>query len=104
MLRYIWKERFDDRTFWAGVLSLVAKGLATLHSGGGTALIQATPHTDRPGKLPNEEQVLLMEFTYYRSTKPFPNQRLARVVFYAAGIVLTLGGLWGFWIDWHVGR
>jgi hypothetical protein len=44
------------------------------------------------------------EFTYYRSTKPFPNQRLARVVFYAAGIVLTLGGLWGLWIDWHVGR
>jgi len=27
MLRYIWKERFDDRTFWAGILSLVAKGL-----------------------------------------------------------------------------
>lgn len=45
-----------------------------------------------------------VEFTYYRSTKPFPNQSLARVVFYAAGIVLTLGGLWGLWIDWHVGR
>lgn len=44
------------------------------------------------------------EFTYYRSTKPFPNQRLARVVFYATGIVLTLGGLWGLWLDWHVGR
>lgn len=45
-----------------------------------------------------------VEFTYYRSTKPFPNQRLARVVFYAAGIGLTLGGLWGLWIDWHLGR
>lgn len=44
-----------------------------------------------------------IEFTYYRSSKPFPNQRLARVVFYAAGIVLTLGGLWGLWIDWHLG-
>lgn len=45
-----------------------------------------------------------VEFTYYRSTKPFPNQHLARVVFYAAGIVLTLGGLWGLWIDWHLAR
>ena len=45
-----------------------------------------------------------VEFTYYRSTKPFPNQQLARVVSYIAGIALTLGGLWGLWIDWHVGR
>jgi hypothetical protein len=44
------------------------------------------------------------EFTYYRSTKPLPNQELARVLFYIAGIVLTLGGLWGLWIDWHVNR
>ncbi len=27
MIRYVWKERFDDRTFWAGVLNLVAKAL-----------------------------------------------------------------------------
>jgi len=45
-----------------------------------------------------------MEFTYYRSTKPFPSQRLARVVCHVAGIVLVLGGLWGLWIDWHAGR
>lgn len=44
-----------------------------------------------------------MEFTYYRSDKPFPNQRFARVVFYVAGIVLVLGGLWSLWVDWHVG-
>ncbi len=61
MLRYIWKERFDDRTFWAGVLSLVAKGLATLRSDGGTALIRATPNADRPEKLPSEEEILLSE-------------------------------------------
>jgi hypothetical protein len=34
-----------------------------------------------------------VEFTYYRSIKPFPNQALARVFFYTAGIVLTLGGV-----------
>jgi hypothetical protein len=33
-----------------------------------------------------------IEFTYYRSSKPFPNQAFARVVFYVAGIVLILGG------------
>ena len=45
-----------------------------------------------------------VEFTYRRSTKPLPNQRLARVVFYAAGIVLIVGGLWGLWVDWYAGR
>jgi len=45
-----------------------------------------------------------MEFTYYRSSKPFPNQRFARVVFHVVGIVLIFGGLWGLWIDWHAGR
>ena len=45
-----------------------------------------------------------VEFTCGRSSTPFPNQRLARVVSYIAGIVLTLGGLWDLWIDWHVGR
>jgi len=61
MLRYIWKENFDDRTFWAGVLSLVAKGLATLHSENGAALIRATPWANRQDKLPSEEEILLKE-------------------------------------------
>ena len=59
MLRYIWKESFDDRTFWAGVLSLVAKNLATLHSDGDTTLIRATSNTARADKLPSEEKILL---------------------------------------------
>ena len=42
-----------------------------------------------------------IEFTYYRSTKPFPNQRFARIAFLIAGGVLVLGGLWGLWIDLH---
>jgi len=45
-----------------------------------------------------------VEFTYYRSSKPFPNQGFARVAFNIAGIVLLLGGLWSLWIDWHAGR
>jgi len=61
MLRYVWKEIFDDRTFWAGVLSIVAKGLATLHSGNGAALIRATPSANKNDKLPPEEEILLNE-------------------------------------------
>jgi hypothetical protein len=45
-----------------------------------------------------------LEFTYYRSSKPFPNQRFARIVFHVVGVVLILGGLWGLWIDWRAGR
>jgi hypothetical protein len=45
-----------------------------------------------------------MEFTYYRSSKPFPNQRFARVVFHVVGVVLIMEGLWGLWIDLHAGR
>ena len=77
MLRYIWKERFDDRTFWAGVLNLVAKDLATLHCEGGAALLQATPHTDRPGKLPSEEQVLLSKLVQVHQRKGSPIDMLS---------------------------
>lgn len=61
MLRYIWQERFDDRTFWAVLLSLVAKGLATPHSEGGTALIRATPNEGKVETLPAEEEILPSE-------------------------------------------
>lgn len=58
MLRYIWKECFDDRTFWAGILSLVAKGLATLHADDGVARIRAAPVPNKHGNLPKEEEIL----------------------------------------------
>ena len=77
MLRYIWKERFDDRTFWAGVLSLVGKGLATLHSEGGTALIRATPNADRREKLPSEEEILLDELVHDDRRKGAPINMLS---------------------------
>lgn len=61
MLRYIWRRRFDDRTFWAGVLNLVAKGFATLHSASDGARIRATPSGNSADKLANEEQILFRE-------------------------------------------
>jgi len=57
MLRYIWKKNFDERVFWAGILSLVAKGLATLHSEDGVAKLQASPESVRKD-LPKEEAIL----------------------------------------------
>jgi len=59
MLRYVWKERFDERTFWAGVLSLVAKGLATMHAEDGTTHLRPTEAANGKQPLPNEEQILL---------------------------------------------
>jgi hypothetical protein len=60
MIRYVWKERFDDRTFWAGVLSLVAKGLATMHTENGATQLRPTEAANRKQSLPDEEQILLI--------------------------------------------
>lgn len=58
MLRYVWKERFDDRTFWAAVLSLVSKGLATLESENGVSQLRKSANANS-GELPFEESLLL---------------------------------------------
>ena len=42
--------------------------------------------------------------TYRFSTKPFPNQRLARIGFLVIGVGLLLGGLLSLWVDWHFVR
>jgi hypothetical protein len=42
MVRFLWKERFDDRVFWSGVLSLVAKGAASLNSSGQFTMVSPT--------------------------------------------------------------
>ena len=59
MIRYVWRERFDDRTFWAGVLSLVARGLATMHAENGATRLRPTEAANRKQSLPDEEQILL---------------------------------------------
>jgi hypothetical protein len=69
MLRYIWKETFDDRTFWSGVLNLVAKGLATLHSESGVAFIRATSRESKGDSLPLEEKILFDELVQGHTRK-----------------------------------
>ena len=61
MIRYVWKARFDDRTFWASVLSLVAKGLATLESDVDVAVLRPKAETGSRPLLPPEEEVLFIE-------------------------------------------
>jgi hypothetical protein len=59
MIRYVWKQCFDDRTFWAGILSLVAKGLATMQAENGATRLQPHPSANAKQSLPLEEQILL---------------------------------------------
>jgi hypothetical protein len=58
MLRFIWKERFDDRTFWACILSLVSKGIATLEEENGTTFVRSTEAVHLPLELPAEESLV----------------------------------------------
>jgi hypothetical protein len=76
MLRYIWKQRFDDRTFWAGVLSLVAKGFAILHSGTHEALIRATSSANTVNGLPKEEEILFKDLVRGHTRKDAPIEML----------------------------
>ena len=68
-VRYAWKRTFDDRTFWAAVLSIVSKGLATLHSEDGAAVLRLTPAANLKLVLPQEEKLLIDEMLSHRSRK-----------------------------------
>lgn len=59
MIRYVWKQGFDDRTFWAGILSLVARGLATMQAENGTTHLRPLANASPKQALPEEEQILL---------------------------------------------
>lgn len=57
MVRYTWKERFDDRTFWSSVLSLVAKNLVTIETDAEIAVLRPAGNTEHPLLLPEEERL-----------------------------------------------
>src|SRR5207302_2071941 len=60
-IRFAWKRTFDDRTFWAAVLSIVSKGLATIQSQDSAAVLRLTPAANLKLLLPQEEKLLLEE-------------------------------------------
>jgi len=68
-LRYAWKRTFDDRTFWAAVLSIVSKGLATMQSEEGVAVLRLTPAENLKVLLPQEERLLVDEMQSHRTPK-----------------------------------
>lgn len=57
-LRYAWRRRFDDRTFWAAVLSMVSEGLATMQSKSGEVVLHLAPSANAKSVLPEEEKLL----------------------------------------------
>ena len=59
MLRYVWKERFDDRTFWACVLSLVSKGLISLEKSADTSFVRRTAVDGKSVETAQEEKLVL---------------------------------------------
>lgn len=58
LMRYVWKERFDERVVWSGLLSLVSQGLAVLEKKEDATYIKPVWPPKRKLALPDEEQAL----------------------------------------------
>jgi len=58
LMRYIWKQGFDERVVWAGLLSLVSRGLAVLDKREDVTYIRPIWPSQRHPSLPKEELVL----------------------------------------------
>jgi hypothetical protein len=71
MLRYVWKQSLDERVFWAAVLSLVSKGLATLYSKDERTLLVPVEHVQPKERLPREEATLYDTLCTHSRRKPF---------------------------------
>ncbi|MGE0407389.1 MAG: hypothetical protein AB7O65_13920 [Candidatus Korobacteraceae bacterium] len=73
VLRYVWKRRFDDRVFWAALLSLVAKGRVTLETSDPGTLVRPLERAGKkPDELPKEERILLERALIRKRGKPVP--------------------------------
>jgi hypothetical protein len=58
-MRYVWKEEFDDRTFWASALSIVSKSMAMMEVNDGQAVLRPKANAQHISELPVEEKILL---------------------------------------------
>ncbi len=72
MVRYTWKECFDDRTFWSSVLSLVSKNLATIETEEEIAVLRPAANAQHPSALPPEERILLKRILAGSKRKGMP--------------------------------
>jgi hypothetical protein len=91
MVRYTWKERFDDRTFWASVLSLVSKNLATIETEDGIATLRPAGNAQHSPLLPEEERLLLKRLLGVSARKGMPismlDEKTAVVTSEMAGVL-----------------
>lgn len=71
MVRYLWKEDFDDRVFWSALLGLSAKGLVHLEAADGSTTAMASEAARHgPPALPEEERILLDRILHVHGKKP----------------------------------
>jgi hypothetical protein len=84
MLRFVWKQVFDDRVVWSILLSLVARGLATIRAGENSVTLHATRGLSAPTNLPKEEKMFLDELSRHHRAKgitiPMMDGRTAHLV------------------------
>ncbi len=62
MIRFLWKQSFDDRAFWSAALSLVARGAVVMQCVEERVTLRRNPKQKRY-MLPSEERVLLNRIT-----------------------------------------
>lgn len=63
LMRYCWKQRFDERVVWAGVMSLVSHGLVILETREAASVVRPVLPPRRKLSLPREEAALYSELT-----------------------------------------
>jgi hypothetical protein len=68
-LRYAWKRSFDDRTFWAAVLSVISKGFATMSTEQGATVLRQAPASNLKESLSPEEKLLTKELLGHGARK-----------------------------------
>lgn len=99
LIRYIWKQRFDERVLWSGLLSLVSRGLAVLDREPDATYIRPVWPPQRKPALPKEELALYNELATARGRKGVPlslmDHRMASMaVRMSVALRSTNHGLW----------
>jgi hypothetical protein len=83
LMRYCWKQRFDERVVWAGLTSLVSRGLADLETLDGSTLIKPVWPPKRKPEIPKEEAVLYSDLATARGRRGIPlsmaDERMTRM-------------------------
>ncbi|HVZ19050.1 MAG TPA: hypothetical protein VG897_18175, partial [Terriglobales bacterium] len=69
LTRYIWKQQFDERVIWSGLLSLVSRGLAVLEKKTDATYIRPVWPPKRKPTLPKEEFALYDRLATARGRK-----------------------------------